>query len=60
MSSELEEEQKAIEALRKDGYSETVIDHWLNPRNLKRVNRKECDGFSDWFTVPVVIQWKSA
>lgn len=52
MSSELEEERVTIEALRKDGYSEAVIDHWLNPRNLGRGNRKECDGLSGWFTGP--------
>jgi nitrogen fixation NifU-like protein len=45
-------EEKTREILRKDGYSEIVIDHWLNPRNLRTRNRKECDGFSDWFTGP--------
>jgi len=53
MSSDLEKEQVTIEELRKDGYSETVIDYWLNPRNLgKGNNREECDEFSDWFTGP--------
>ena len=52
MGSALEEQREAIEELRRDGYSETVINHWLNPRNLERRSREECDGFSDWFTGP--------
>jgi NifU-like protein involved in Fe-S cluster formation len=45
-------QEEAQRELRKDGYSERVIDYWLNPRNLERVDKKECDGFSDWFTGP--------
>jgi len=52
MSLELEEKRQMAEELRQAGYSEATIDHWLNPRNLGRGNRKECDGFSDWFTGP--------
>lgn len=52
MGSALEEQREVIEELREDGYSETVIDHWLNPRNLGRRSQEECGGFSDWFTGP--------
>jgi len=50
LSLEFEEQHQIAEELRKTGYSEATIDHWLNPRNLGRRSRKECDGFSDWFT----------
>jgi NifU-like protein involved in Fe-S cluster formation len=50
LSSEVEEQRQIAEELRKTGYSEATIDRWLNPRNLGRRSRKECDGFSDWFT----------
>jgi nitrogen fixation NifU-like protein len=52
LSSEVEEQRQIAEELRKTGYSEATIDHWLNPKNLGRGDRKECDGFSDWFTGP--------
>jgi len=42
------EDLEAIEALRKDDYSEVVIDHWLNPRNLGRM--KNYDGYSGKIT----------
>jgi hypothetical protein len=34
------EHQKVIDELRKDGYSEIVIDHWLSPRNFGRTMEK--------------------
>ncbi|MBE9502150.1 MAG: iron-sulfur cluster assembly scaffold protein [Chloroflexi bacterium] len=34
--------------LRKEGYSEVVIDHWLNPRNLGQM--KNYDGYSGKIT----------
>lgn len=42
------EELEVIEALRKDGYSEVVIDHWLNPRNLREIGNY--DGYSEKIT----------
>lgn len=36
--------ENARELLRKDGYSQVVIDHWLNPRNLGEM--KYYDGYS--------------
>jgi len=50
LSLEFGQQCQIAEELRKAGYSEATIDHWLNPRNLGRGSRKECDGFSDWFT----------
>jgi nitrogen fixation NifU-like protein len=38
------EELEIMEALREDGYSDVVIDHWLNPRNFGRMNNY--DGYS--------------
>lgn len=50
---ELGEQEKTIQKeLRRNGHSETVIDHWLSPRNFRRINGKECDGYSGWFTGP--------
>lgn len=37
-------EQDAIENLRRDGYSETVIEHWLKPRNIGQM--ASYDGYS--------------
>jgi len=45
-----EEEQDIRELLRKDGYSGIVIDHWLNPRNLAKMNNY--DGYSEKITSP--------
>ena len=42
------EEQDVRELLKKDGYSEAVIDHWLNPRNLGEM--KNYDGYSEKIT----------
>jgi nitrogen fixation NifU-like protein len=42
------EELEVIEALRKDGYSEVVIDRWLNPRNLGQM--ENYDGYSGKIT----------
>jgi len=52
LRSKSDEQQQIAEELRKAGYSEGTIDHWLNPRNLSSKSRNECDGFSDWFTGP--------
>ena len=38
------EELGVIEALREDGYSDVVIDRWLNPRNLGQM--ENYDGYS--------------
>ncbi len=45
MSKAPEEQQKIANELKKDGYSDIVIDHWLNPRNFGRM--EEFDGYSD-------------
>jgi NifU-like protein involved in Fe-S cluster formation len=37
-----------IEELTKQGYSKTVIENWLNPKNLGIVNSELCDGYSGW------------
>jgi len=42
------EELEVIESLRKDGYSEIVIDRWLNPRNLGQMGNY--DGYSGKIT----------
>jgi len=42
------EELGVIEALRKDGYSDIVIDHWLNPRNFGQM--ENYDGYSGKIT----------
>lgn len=42
------EDQDVRELLRKDGYSEIVIDHWLNPRNLGQLNNYH--GYSEKIT----------
>jgi len=41
-------EQKAVEALKQDGYSDVVIDHWLHPRNFGQLTHY--DGYSDRIT----------
>ncbi|KUK31982.1 MAG: NifU-like protein [Thermoanaerobacterales bacterium 50_218] len=53
MSSEKEiNEEEARENLRKAGYSEQVIEHWLHPKNLGTIDKNECDGDSGWYTGP--------
>ena len=46
MSNDNKEYEDAIEELTKQGYSEIVIENWLNPKNLGIVNGKLCDGYS--------------
>ena len=46
--TERAEKVGVIEALKKDGYSEAVIDHWLNPRNLREMGNY--DGYSKKIT----------
>ncbi|MBC8359138.1 MAG: iron-sulfur cluster assembly scaffold protein [Candidatus Aminicenantes bacterium] len=41
-----------VEELRKQGYSEKVINNWLNPKNLGIKNSKLCDGYSGWNSCP--------
>ena len=48
MNELAEEQQNVINELSKDGYSEIVIDHWLNPKNFGQM--KDYDGYSDKFT----------
>jgi nitrogen fixation NifU-like protein len=43
-NTEMEEKREIMEALRADGYSDVVIDHWLDPKNLGRM--ENCDGHS--------------
>jgi len=42
----------AIKQLTKQGYSERVIENWLNPKNLGIINSKLCDGYSGWNECP--------
>jgi len=42
------EDLEVTESLRKDGYSDVVIDRWLNPRNLGQM--KNYDGYSGKIT----------
>ena len=44
--------QDIIEDLRKQGYSERVIENWLNPKNFGIINSKLCDGYSGWNKCP--------
>jgi len=46
--TEMEEKREIIETLRADGYSDRVIDHWLNPKNLGRM--EHYDGHSGKIT----------
>ncbi len=48
MNETPEERQTIINELRKDGYSEIVIAHWLNPKNFGQM--KDYDGYSNKFT----------
>ena len=41
-----------IEELRKEGYSEKVIENWLHPKNFGIANSKLCDGYSGWNSCP--------
>ena len=43
-------ERETREMLAKDGYSEVVIEHWLNPRNFGQL--KSYDGYSGRITSP--------
>lgn len=45
MSTTNQEKQKVAGELKKDGYSDIVIDHWLNPRNFGQM--EEYDGYSN-------------
>jgi len=42
-----------VAELRNQGYSESVIENWLNPKNLGIKNSKLCDGYSGWNTCPL-------
>jgi len=44
--------QSIIENLKKQGYSERVIENWLNPKNFGIINSKLCDGYSGWNSCP--------
>jgi nitrogen fixation protein NifU and related proteins len=48
LSEAPEEQQNVVNELRKDGYSDIVIDHWVNPRNFGQM--EEFDGYSDTCT----------
>lgn len=45
-------ESDIIEGLRKEGYSEKVIENWLNPKNFGITNSTQCDGYSGWVHCP--------
>lgn len=48
MKNDAVKENQIKKDLREKGYSDPVIDHWLNPRNLGQM--KYYDGFSDKIT----------
>jgi NifU-like protein involved in Fe-S cluster formation len=52
MSVESNNDEVAIEELRKQGYSQKVIENWLNPKNLGIINSTLCDGYSGWNPCP--------
>ncbi len=46
-------ERDVIEGLRKEGYSEKVIENRLHPKNFGIVNSTKCDGYSGWNNCPL-------
>ena len=52
MSDESNKYKDAIEELREQGYSQKIIDNWLNPKNLGIINSRLCDGYSGWNKCP--------
>jgi len=52
MSDDNKKYEDATEKLIKQGYSERVIENWLNPKNLGIINSKLCDGYSGWNKCP--------
>ena len=48
----MEKHEDAIEELIKQGYSDRVIENWLNPKNLGIIDNNLCDGYSGWNTCP--------
>ena len=46
------EDEEAAEELIRQGYSEKVIEKWLNPKNFGITNSNLCDGYSGWNTCP--------
>ncbi len=49
------ESKRVREKMRRDGYSEIAIDHWLNPRNLGQLENYE--GYSEKITGPCGDMW---
>jgi len=52
MSAEKTKDYNIVQELRKQGYSERVIENWLNPKNFGIVNSALCDGYSGWNECP--------
>ncbi len=44
--------EKSFEILSAQGYSDTVIRHWLNPKNFGIKDSGLCDGYSGWNGCP--------
>lgn len=44
--------QAIIKDLKKQGYSEGVIDNWLYPKNFGIINSRLCEGYSGWNDCP--------
>lgn len=40
------------EELKKQGYSEKVIENWFYPKNFGIIDSQLCDGYSDWNECP--------
>ena len=52
MDHESNKFDNSFEELSKQGYSERVIRHWLDPKNFGIKNRELCDGYSGWNNCP--------
>ncbi len=52
MSTKADRHQGIISSLKEDGYSEKVIQNWLEPKNFNITDSALCDGYSGWNRCP--------